>query len=46
MVGKVFNKIFFNIMNLDGVIEISNNLYIGFFNDLEFVFGGFIRFVF
>ncbi len=43
MVGKVSNKTPLNIMNSDGAIEISNNLHIGFSNDLEFVPGGFTR---
>ncbi|MFQ6581614.1 hypothetical protein [Priestia megaterium] len=43
MVGKESNKTPLNIMNSDGAIEISNNLHIGFSNDLEFVPGGFTR---
>ncbi|MCF6795732.1 hypothetical protein [Priestia megaterium] len=43
MVGKVSNKTPLEIINSDGAIEISNNLHIGFSNDLEFVPGGFTR---
>ncbi|MED3854183.1 hypothetical protein P4607_22685 [Priestia megaterium] len=43
MVGKVSNKTPLEIINSDGPIEISNNLHIGFSNDLEFVPGGFTR---
>ena len=43
IVGKVSHKTPLEIINSDDAIEISNNLHIGFSNDLEFVPGGFTR---
>ncbi|MFZ7824288.1 MULTISPECIES: hypothetical protein [Priestia] len=43
LVGKVSHQTPLEIINSDDAIEISNNLHIGFSNDLEFVPGGFTR---
>ena len=43
LVGKVSHQTPLEIINSDDAIKISNNLHIGFSNDLEFVPGGFTR---
>ncbi|MFL0473353.1 hypothetical protein ABEP16_10070 [Priestia aryabhattai] len=43
IVGNVSNKTPLEIINLDDAIEISNNLRMGFSNNLEFVPSGFTR---